>query len=1046
MILPGSSVRIPETNETGTVISIDNGFAKIQTSNAANWHKIIDIVDINDKLLQKYLHRDFDTRNNFVLAIDSHRLEVAHMWNPVVYASATRIDLYPHQLNAVASALDMQRIMIADEVGLGKTITALLAVYELFIARKVIDRVLFVVPSPLRIKWQNELKYRFNINADIINNDYLKINPKAFESKKYIYISSIDFLKKHIDIVPHKHIDCVIIDEAHKAKKETDRYKIAKKLSQASRRLILLTATPHDGKDENFLSLMQLLSPDIDTPRMAQFYMIRNTKENVVDISGKTVFPPRISKTVEIKLEGSERNIYLKLENYLQKCIRSAHKPQEINAMRFVSIIFRKRASSSLYSLCVSLKRRYDRLGEITADTANKHANNIKDADIDLDDLEVDNPDNQNDILDIELYTAQKNLKEERADIQDLIKLIDDLQTHDSKVDRLLDMIKQLRKNDHHAQMIIFTEYRSTMDYLYERLSSYAVGKIHGGMPMAARESVRESFANKQFDLLLCTDAAGEGIDLQFCNIEVNYDLPWNPNRLEQRMGRIHRIGQKRNVEYYNFVVFGDKIGADGYIHRLLLEKLNTIKKTLGDVVYDLFGSTYPPEQFVNLTAKLPGLPYQEWKEQARPITEGLEKKIKSAYSNMSKLLGTKILNRFTLKNIVNLQYDMVDATDIKRHIETLILTHAGSIEEIADNHYKITLPPDLAYSLNVGIMTGTYNKELAYRHSNLQYLALGDKVVDKLINHSILTRPVSILGHSTKDGGLFAYRVKVFDGHRELRNEKLVLLHCSTSGEIRPIDEKSVWDYSSKTAPSDLPPIDSYLTVSTNKISKLAVDLKNELDQTLNEYIKQYTQFARSEASAQISQIDNHIKHAETTQKVDPTHVEIIRDLEQQKEKISEKWQRRKHEIALLANTSCSWELLGIALIVPDEHMRKNVRIEQAGIKAVLQHEHDRATKPEQQNMIHDVSDKSCGYDIESFENRHIEVKSFSATGNPSMTPHEWDVARRYGDDYWLYIVENSVSSPQIHVRQNPYELYKDSIRYQQANNERWIITNWKT
>jgi len=1046
LILPGSTVRISTTGETGIVIMAENGFVKVQTSKATNWHKIIDVVDIGDKLLQKYLNRDFDTRNSFVLAIDSHHLEIAHMWNPIVYASATRIDLYPHQLNAVASTLDMHRIMIADEVGLGKTITALLTVYELFIARKVIDKVLFVVPSPLRIKWQNELKQRFNINADIINNNYLTINPKAFESKKYIYISSIDFLKKHIDVVPHKHIDCVIIDEAHKAKKETDRHKIAKKLSQASRRLILLTATPHDGKDDNFLSLMQLLSPDIDTPLMAQFYMIRNTKENTVDISGKTVFPPRISKTVEIKLEGSERNIYLKLENYLRKCIRSAHKPQEINAIRFVSIIFRKRASSSLYSLRVSLKRRYERLGEITAEATNKHAGSIQDADIDLDDLEVDNPDNQDDILDIELYTAQKNLKKERADIQDLIKLIDDLKTHDSKADRLLDMIKQLRKNDHHAQMIIFTEYRSTMDYLYDRLSSYAVGKIHGGMPMAARESVRESFANRQFDLLLCTDAAGEGIDLQFCNMEVNYDLPWNPNRLEQRMGRIHRIGQKRNVEYYNFVVFGDKIGADGYIHRLLLEKLDTIKKTLGDSVYDLFGSTYPPEQFANLTAKLSDLPYQEWKEHVKPITETVEKKIKSAHSNMSKLLGTKILNRFTLKNIADLQYDMVDATDIKRHIETLILTHAGSVEEIANNQYKIIPPPDLSYPLSVGVMTGTYSKDLAYRHSHLQYLALGDKDVDKLINYSILTRPVSILGHPTKDGALFAYRVKVFDGHQELRNEKLVLLHCSISGEIRPIDEKSVWDYSSKTAPSDMPPLDSNFIAFTNKISNIAADIKNELDQTLNEYIKQYRHFARSEANAQVLQIDNSIKHAEATKTTDPTYVEIIRDLELQKEKIKEKWEKRNREIAQLTNTSCSWELLGLALIVPDEHMRENVRIEQAGIKAVLQYEHSRATKPEQQNMIHDVSDKSCGYDIESFENRHIEVKSFTTTGSPSLTPHEWDIARRYGDDYWLYIVEDSVTSPQIHVRQNPYELYKDSIRYQQANDERWIITNWKT
>jgi len=1046
MINIGSTVSVSKTGTSGIVLSIENDFAQIRSGHDVHWYKITDLVSIEDNFIDKFMNKNFDTLHDFVLCVDANRLDIAHKWNPIVYASATRIDIYPHQLESVMWALHNPRVMVADEVGLGKTIIALLTVYELYTARKVIDRVLIIVPSPLVSKWINELKARFNINATNLDNAYLKYNADAFKAKRYVYVSSMDFLKRAdvISLLPSDNIDCVIIDEAHKAKKGTDRHNLARKMSQATQRLLLLTATPHDGHDEHFLSLMQLLSPDIETPAMAPLYISRNLKENVIDIRGNVVFPPRTSKTIEIDLPPREREIYTELEKYIKKCNASARTQKEINAIRFISIIFRKRASSSLYSLLSSLKRRRDKLGTISVDEAMGYVENIKSYDDDLDDIEHDHLGTKNNNLRVELYTAQSNLDEEKQDLDVIINKIQHLDNQDSKFDRLKTMIDMLRKSDKQAQLIIFTEYRSTLDYLYDRLSSYSTGKIDGGMKMFDREVMRENFKKKKFNILICTDAAGEGIDMQFCNMEVNYDIPWNPNRLEQRMGRIHRIGQTRHVEYHNFVLRGNNIGADGYIHKLLLEKLDTIKKTLGDGVYDLLGPTYTQEQFANLCEQLVQLPYQDWEKPVRPFTDEVAKKIKATSTQMNELLGANILNKMSPEKIQSLQKTSVDAMDIKRFFGTFILTSGGSITEFAKNAYKI-IPLNIASKFDMKIIIGTYDKSLAYS-SSLQYLALGDRDVDIVIDHAKSNRPLSILRHPTRDGLLFAYRVTIFDGSGTIQSEQLCLLHCDTSNKITLVDEKSVWDYaaySSGNLPNDILP---NMATANSFIEKFSLKTQAKINQEIESDISKYQKFATREANAQVSHFEILITQTQNASYQDPSYVELIRNFEKQKERVYEKWNVRKKEINSLANTRYTWDLLAMAIIIPDAGMMENLRVEQAGMSAALKHENARAATDSERNLIADVSFKSCGYDIESFNSRHIEVKSFLTTGDPSMTSNEWDTARRYGNNYWLYVVEHSTTLPKIHTIQNPYSLYKNTIVRHRASTERWVITNWKS
>lgn len=1039
MIQKGSVVGIKKTEMRGTVLEIKDNFANVKTRDSTQWYPISDLNDSDSYFLNKYLQGKFDNLHDFILTVDSHRLQVAHMWDPLVLASSTRITLYPYQLNSVVWTLNNFRVLIADEAGLGKTITALLTMYELRIARKILNRVLYVVPSSLVFKWKNEIEKKFRMDSTILNHEYLKTNPDAFRKSNYSYIASIDTLKRTeiLELLPSKNIDCVVVDEAHKAKIGTDRYNLIEKLSKATSRLIFLTATPHDGKDENFLTLMRLLDYTIETPKMVQPIMCRNIKEKVFDISGNKIFPPRESHTIRIQLDDDEGNIHQNLERYLAKCQASAQTQKQRNAMLFVSIIFRKRAASSLYSLRQSLERRHNKLGTVNVDDTLKSIQDIKFSDNDLADREHDDSET-------ELYTSRTNIEQEKSEIEALITLIDKLGAKDSKIARLLTMIEAFKQKDHAAKLVIFTEYRSTLNYLCTCLEKYTIAKIDGTMVMRDRELALNKFSKSDVDILICTDAAGEGLDMQFCNLEVNYDIPWNPNRLEQRMGRIHRIGQTRKVEYHNFVLSGNKIGADGYVHQLLLSKLENIESALNDGVYDLLGKMYTQEEFANLCEKLTGLPRQKWARSAEPFVEGATTKLREARENHDRLLGTSIINEFKPETIKHLQKRSVDALDIQRFLETFVYINEGSVSKHSENMYKIVLSPPLSQLLQIGVMVGTYDQELAYS-TGQQYFALGNSDIDKLIQHASSNKPLSTISHPTRKGMLFAYRISIFDGNNDLRDENISVIYCPDDGDPLEIDTKSVWDYSVQDSTNTNLRVASYLNTANTKIENIASNFQGETDKKLSIYVENYKKFVTSELSARISALEKEILLLENKKNPDPSILEIIRARKRQKVNISTNWEKCMSNIKQLIRSFYSCDLIGMAIVIPDSDTRTNLVVERLGMDAVMNHERDRASNDSERKLICDVSDRSCGYDIESFDGRHIEVKSFSNTGDPSLTSHEWDTARRYGKDYWLYIVENTTTSPIVHERPDPYNLYKDSAEHHTARSARWVITRWK-
>ena len=382
----GSKVRIKGKNTQGIVIAIKEAFAHVNIDNQNNWLPISDLEEISDELVSRILKNDLDEGLDFILGIDAHRLLTEYRFNPYVLASSTKIQIFPHQIDEVIWALDNPKIMIADEVGLGKTIIAALIVSELR-ARGLAKKSLFVVPKSLVLKWKGELESRFDFGVEILDSTYMKFNDEPFERKEFAYVASMDFLKQeHIREKIQNDFDVVVVDEAHKFKIRTERLELGQLLSSVSNVLIFLTATPHDGRDDDFMARMSLLDPYVGDIASSSYLWSRNVKEDVKDIEGKTVFPPRKSETIDIPLTNAERVINDLLKEYFAARFDEASTPREVNAVRFLSIIFRKRASSSISALKISLKRRLEKLGNLTnADDVIRIQSQINDLDEEID-------------------------------------------------------------------------------------------------------------------------------------------------------------------------------------------------------------------------------------------------------------------------------------------------------------------------------------------------------------------------------------------------------------------------------------------------------------------------------------------------------------------------------------------------------------------------------------------------------------------------------------------------------------------------------------
>lgn len=1044
MIRTGSKVKIESrANKVGIVLIIKDDFASVNYQNKTEWFPLSDLIESSDELLNKLIKNEIDDEVNFVLAMDAYRLYTAQLWDPYVFASSNRIQIFPHQIDEVTWILDNPKTLIADEVGLGKTIIAALVSTELR-ARGLVKKALYIVPKSLILKWQDELTEKFDTDVKILGSSYEKVNPDTFKQDNFSYITSIDYLKQeHIrEHLLDAELDLIIIDEAHKLKLHTARLELGKILAERSNIMMFLTATPHDGRDEDFLARMQLLDPWIVDVPSSSYLWVRNIKEDVLDINGKSVFPSRKSETVELTLTFAEENIHTMLDAYMRQRAMEANTPRERNAVRFLSIIFRKRGSSSIKALEITLKRRLEKLGSVDVDAVLNNQRVIQEAEEDFEEDEF-----EDNIRKAEAYTASTDIEQEKIDLRIFINAIEDLGNTDTKRQRLIEFIENLKRNDTKAKLVLFTEYRDTLDYLFETLSqNYRVGKIDGTMDIKARKIALNSFKDLDGEeLLLCTDAAGEGIDMQFCNIEINYDLPWNPNKLEQRMGRIHRIGQTRDVSYYNFVIKNEK-SIDGYILRKLLEKIEKIKEAMHDKVYDILGRLVSEEDIVRLYEELSNIPNSMWEPKINELFEKIEENKARILKENEQLLTSYRFDKTNLEDIQKIRKHAIDKGEVKRFIQTYLETNNGSCQIInaADDTYKITLPRELAYLPGDPIFPGTFDGEVAIK-KNWTYLALGNKNITKIIKH-VAKPSVTCLTHETKSGLLSIYKLMVINGNGKAQNARIVSLFQNEDGQINEIDTRSLWSYEqSKNLDINTNVLTSFKNRSDLHIKKTLDDFEQVTKNRIDKVKKSSREITRRYFSKQSESIKTKISENENKIGEGPHIEKVIKKLTNDKEKLREKYDKRINEIETEFQINSTLELIGLAWIVPDLEANIRTEIGSAGEVAVMQYEKDRAVTQEERDLVRDVSARDTGYDVESFGGRCIEVKSFRTTGSPKITSHEWETASRMRDDYWLYIVENALDNPKITTFKNPFETFNNTIRKERVIEYRYIIDDWK-
>jgi len=575
----------------------------------------------------------------FRLLSEANRIRLAYLFDPLLAVHTSLVEPLPHQITAVYSEMLSRqplRFLLADDPGAGKTIMTGLLIKEL-IARGDLQRCLIVCPGNLVEQWQDELDRRFHLPFDIMTNDALEAARTGnWFTEVSLAICRMDKLSRDEDAqakVLQTDWDLIVCDEAHKLSatyfgnevKYTKRYRLGQLLSTLTRHFLLLTATPHNGKEADFQLFMALLDGDRFEGKFrdgvhvtdAGDMMRRLVKEQLLKFDGTPLFPERRAYTVNYALSDAEAELYKEVTDYVREefnRVEALENEGRKGTVGFALTILQRRLASSPEAIYQSIRRRRERLekrlreeqllkrgAEVTVDlNAGLPAltsDDIEDLD-DAPDSEVE--DTEEKVVD--QATAARTIAELKAEIAQLLDLERmALRVRQSGTDRKWDELSRLLQNNtemfdaegHRRKLVIFTEHRDTLNYLTERIRALigkpeAVVIIHGGIGREDRRKAEESFKHdKEVEILVATDAAGEGINLQRAHLMVNYDLPWNPNRLEQRFGRIHRIGQTEVCHLWNLVA---KDTREGEVYFRLLEKLDEEREALGGQVFDVLG------------------------------------------------------------------------------------------------------------------------------------------------------------------------------------------------------------------------------------------------------------------------------------------------------------------------------------------------------------------------------------------------------------------------------------------------------------------------
>ncbi len=1023
----------------------------------------------------------------FFLAIEAHRIRCAHQFDPLLAVNVSQVDPLPHQIEAVYHHILQKpriRFLLADDPGAGKTIMTGLLIKELKY-RGLIRRVLIVVPGHLKEQWLREMKERFGESFLLVDRQVMNASwgRNIWEEQDQL-ITSMDFAKQDdvLKSLAETHWDLVVVDEAHKMAayrygekvSKTERYRFGEMLSRNAAFLLFLTATPHRGDEENFRLFLNLLEPDLfaSTEMVKESVLkgenplfLRRLKEDLRDYQGRPLFPPRHVRTRPFRLSEDEKRLYNAVTQYVQTQYNRALSKEKRN-VAFALLILQRRLASSVRAVRKSLERRKARLEELLR-LGNWLAEDRVDEEELEDYAEQDRVQVEDDL--VERLTAAETREELRAEIDtltELIQLARQAERHEveTKLNELRETIQELNLLRTGEKLLIFTESRETLEYLAEKLRDwgYSVVTLHGAMNLDARIGAEHEFRHKA-QVMVSTEAGGEGINLQFCSLMVNYDLPWNPARLEQRMGRIHRYGQQKEVHIYNLVAVDT---VEGGVFRALFEKLERIRDALGsDRVFDVIGEVLPGRSLKDLiieaisqrrtldeiVQEIEAVPDQEAIERARQMT--LEA-LATRHIDLTRVLGEE--RRAREQRLIPEYVEQF----FKRTCEAL----GVKCEPRQDGVWRVPSVPlewrnlPAEFKNRYGAVHREYHKiafdkEVA-RREEAEFVAPAHPLLESAIENLLHVarkdlEKGAVFGDpcGRLDGWLWFVEAELRDGSDAVASKRLLVVYQPEgAGEMRTVNSSVLWDLQpldGAPARADCPATKEVLTyVITHALKSLREEIEQQRQRIADikrRYGLRSLEQMMLEVQDKLTDYDMRRLRGEPIPDVEVTNAERrLEDLRKRKQELEEQISR---ETSLLPTNP---RILGVARVTPipaeQEGMYSDREIEAIGMREAMEYERQQGREPV------DVSDQNCGYDIRSEAPdgsvRYIEVKARARTGPVVLTPNEWMMARRLGDEYWLYIVENARTEPTLHAVQNPaHNLQAEEV----TEVVRYVVREWK-
>jgi len=1074
----------------------------------------------------------------FLLGAEAERIRIAHQFDPLFAINSSIVDPLPHQVEAVYRyllPLPRIRFLLADDTGAGKTIMTGLLVKELLF-RGVIRKILIITPGGLTKQWkEEELEEKFGLRCTLVNRFSFDADPGQFaHNEDGLFIVSVDFLARNepcLRAANEVQWDMIVVDEAHKLSAyeygskldESERYRAVKTLSRKTDHLLFLTATPHRGRKDTFRRLLLLLDEDLfqkdeHVSRMVREqagqyggsaedfdqerpiskarnrFFLRRLKEEMVDWDSGPLFKDRHTRTAGYDLTPEEKALYDEVTQYVRSKRKEAKAKKNRN-VELTLMVMQRRLASSVFAITRTLFNRLSALDEvlrILRDPSRSEAEKkrlLRDA---------PDPNDPRDISEYEDLTEEERaridrrifrqvltddpakVEQEREQVEELHSLADSLKNH--REAKFAELLKVLDSSDviraDNEKLLIFTEHRDTMTSLAQRLEDmgYSVVTIHGQMDVDARKAAQREFRLRA-KIMVATDAAGEGINLQFCRYLINWDIPWNPNRLEQRMGRIHRYGQEDDVWVYNLVAQNTREGA---VLQKVLAKMDVMRDQMGsDRVYDVIDEWLEEVPLVKLMEE--AIDSEDGSEAEKKTDVALDA---ASRDRAERLIALQKKSSLASRLDLRAAQELRDASDerrlqpmfIQRFFERAWVACGGTIRR--DDHFPVwhigATPSellDIARERRLPVadkydVPFVFDKQLVSVASKTRVpertklMGPGHVLFDVLVEwvirraqHAFAQGAILVDPNVAKPQRMWLVRSTIED-QRPKRPGKDSPVHERLAVVV--LDHMGTRATSPSYLLNCLPPEDEIASpaigvLSTEEVQAWTYEQITEkqfadVEKARAEECELRRQYLNTAFTDLIVELQGELNNLQQESLFGEHNQEDIDRLRERIEALKVRKVERLRELDLMMKLNANLpEILSEAVIVPapvatveDDAtppstgvpMRRDDEVEAIAMDVAMRYERSRGWTP------FDVSKDGEHYDVRSEspdgQKRFIEVKGRAQTGALVLTRPELDKLRQLGNRAWLYVVTFCKGErPQLRIIQDPISKLSPEMLY---------------